>query len=282
MTVYVDVVIGINFLINFLILLCVKWISGAKTRGLGIVSSSLLGGVYSVFMFDARFEGFYSPLIKLVVAALMVIICFKSGKNFLKLVFYFYITAFAFAGAASYVSNLSGVTTVKNGMIYTENSIWVIIAACVISYFVIRYVLKHIRMNAKRYGEKTEVVISVAGKTASVVGMMDTGNSLLDPITLYPVVVVEYESIKAILPEELTEFLKEGSDISCNISRRYLDKIRLIPYSTVGSGDILKGFCPDYIKIKESGKEINEVIVAVIYEKLSGNNEFDAILNPLM
>lgn len=282
MTVYVDVVIGLNFTINFLILSCVKWISGAETRRAGLVSASLAGGIYAVFMFDSRFAVMYSPAAKIIMSVLIVSGCFQIKKNFLKLLFYFYITAFAFSGAAAFVSNLSGVLKMENGIFYTKNSVWVIIAGCIIACFIIRYVLKHMRMSKKRYGEKTEITVSVEGKSVNIKGMIDTGNSLLDPITLYPVVVVEYDCIKSILPEEISEFLKEGNDLNCNINRRYLSKIRLIPYNSVGANDILKGFRPDYIKINGTEKEIREVIVAVIYDKLSENNEFDAILNPLI
>ena len=135
-------------------------------------------------------------------------------------------------------------------------------------------------MNKKRYGEKTEITVSIEGKSAVITGFTDTGNALLDPITLYPVVVARYEALKEMLPDEICEFLKEGSNLNCNINRRYLSKIRLIPYSGVGSSDILKGFCPDFIIVKD--EKIKDVVIAVTYDKLSSDDEFDAILNPLM
>jgi len=281
MIVYVDVVISFNFIVNFLILCCVKWISGATQRRLGIFLSSLFGGVYSVFMFDERFKLLYGMPGKLIFSAIMVLICFKK-KNYIKLIFYFYIVAFAFSGAAVFINNITGVLTVRNGLFNYENSFWVVIAAAVAGCLIIGYVLRHMRMSKKRYGEKTDITLSVEGKEISVTGMMDTGNSLLDPITLYPVIVVEYDRISDCVPKEMSEFLKEGSDLNCNMNRRYLGKIRLIPYNSVGSCDILKGFRPDYVKIGNSDEKIKEVIIAVTYGKLSKNDEFDAILNPMM
>ena len=128
MTVYVDIVIGFNFTLNFLILCCVERISGIGSRKFGRIASAFLGGLYSVFMFDNRFYYFYSLPAKLIVSLAMIMVCFPFKGNFLKLLLYFYITAFAFSGAAAFASNFSGVLKVKNGMFYWENSIWVILA----------------------------------------------------------------------------------------------------------------------------------------------------------
>lgn len=282
MTVYVDVVILVNFILNYIILNCVMKLSGAKGRKKGIAISSTVGGLYSVFMFEKSFEPFYSPFVRFVFTILMIIIAFKINGNILKLVFYFYITAFAFSGLISFVANLNGVVIMKNGMYYVENSIWIIILAGVAGFFVIRYVMMHMKKNRIRYGEKTLITVCIEGKNAEIRGMLDTGNSLLDPITLYPVIVVEYDSIKSILPDEIKEFMKEGNDLNCNINRRYLNRIRLIPCNAVGHSEILKGFRPDYVKFEDKEERVEDVIVAVIYRKLSANDEFNAIMHPMV
>ena len=119
------------------------------------------------------------------------------------------------------------------------------------------------------------------GKKTEVMGLLDTGNLLLDPVTSYPVILVLYDNVEAVLPDELKEFLKDSSDLSSHLNRRYLKRIRLIPVRNSGSGSILKGFRPDYIVIKDGkNKVIKDVVVAVTYTALSENNEFNAILNP--
>ena len=281
MTVYADVVIAFNFTMNFLVLLCVRWVSGARLRWGGLLLSALLGGIYSVFMFDERFQLLYSFVPKIALSACMVVICFKIHKNFIKLIFYFYITSFAFCGVAVFINNFSGVLNVRNGIFYYENSIWLIIAACITGGFLVGYILKHMTYFKKRYGRKMKVTLSVEGREFSVTAMADSGNSLLDPITLFPVIVTEYECIKPYLPQEMADFLKEGSDLNCNMHRKYLSRIRLIPCTSIGGSDILKGFRPDYMKI-DGGEEIKDVIVAVTYGRISESNEFDAILNPMM
>ena len=79
----------------------------------------------------------------------------------------------------------------------------------------------------------------------------------------------------------MKKFLEEKENLCVNINRKIINKIRLIPYKNSSSNDILKGFKPDYIVIKEEKeRKITDVIIAVTYNKLSENNEFNAILNP--
>lgn len=282
MIVYVDVVFGFNFVMNYLILNCVRKISGVKTRKGGCVYGAAAGGIYSVFMFEPMLTALYSIGGKLLFSMLIILFCFRVRNNFIKLLFYFYITAFAFSGVCEFASNFFGVIQMKNGLIYSQNSIWILMAVCIIAASIISYVIRHMKISKKRYGEIISVTITLEGKSVTVKGMYDTGNSLLDPITLFPVTVVEFDSIKSILPEEIKEFLKEGSDLSCNINRRYLGRIRLVPYNSVGANDILKGFRPDMIKLENSENEIKDVVVAVIYNKLSKSDQFEAIVNPLI
>ena len=110
---------------------------------------------------------------------------------------------------------------------------------------------------------------------------MDTGNLLLDPITQYPVIVVDYKSIDSIVPEGIKEFFREEGNLNAVINRKYINKIRLIPCSDVGGTTVLKGFKPDFVIIKnKESKVYRDVIIAVSYKNLSQNNDFSAILNP--
>lgn len=282
MTVYIDVVIGVNFVMNYLILKCVRGLSGCKTRKAGIFRGALSGALYALFMFEKSLSFLYRFPSTLLVAVFILFSAFRIKNNFIKLLFYFYITSFAFSGAVGFVGNILGVVIMENGMFYTENSMWLVLAVGFLGFFIIRYVMLHMKKNRVRYGEKTTVSVCIEGKTTEIKGMLDTGNSLLDPITLYPVIVVEYESIKSILPAEIKEFMKEGNDLNCNINRRYLSRIRLIPCNAVGNSEILKGFRPDYIKIEGQEGLIEDVIIAVIYKKLSANDEFTAIMHPMV
>ena len=83
---YADVVILLNFVMNFLILRCVRSISGCKARKGGIFIGSLLGGFYSLFMFERELNFLYTPIFKLAFTIMIIIISYNIKGNFIKLV----------------------------------------------------------------------------------------------------------------------------------------------------------------------------------------------------
>ena len=169
----------------------------------------------------------------------------------------------------------------SNGFFYIENNLLAVLLGVVLSSFIVVISLKLIKRNTIKLRQIKTVDIFCDGKSVTVSGMLDTGNLLLDPITKYPVILVNFSDIKQIINEDLEKFLEENDNLCVNINRRIINKIRLIPYKNSSSNDILKGFKPDYIVIKEEKeRKITDVIIAVTYNKLSENNEFNAILNP--
>ena len=170
----------------------------------------------------------------------------------------------------------------ENGLFYIKNNIILFIPAAILTSAIIVSFLKILNRKNIKNLEKKEIEICIEGKKATVTGIIDTGNLLLDPITLYPVIVTDYEAIKEILPSGLCEFLKEENDLNIPVNRKYMTKIRLIPYKTVETSSVLKGFKPDFVTFTDENKILSDVIVAVSYRELSKNNEFNAILNPQM
>ena len=108
MTVYIDVVIGVNFVMNYLILKCVRGLSGCKTRKAGIFRGALSGALYALFMFENSLSFLYRFPTTLLVAVFILFSAFRIKNNFIKLLFYFYITSFAFSRAVSFAANRSG------------------------------------------------------------------------------------------------------------------------------------------------------------------------------
>ena len=97
--------------------------------------------------------------------------------------------------------------------------------------------------------------------------MIDTGNLLKDPITGTPVIVVEKQSLKEIIEEEILnqiEGILEGKYIDTKYTENYISKFRLIPFSSLGKQNgMLIGFKPDEVKIKFDDTEIKKTNVLI-------------------
>lgn len=277
MTVYWDMMFLINFAIDYIILYSTAKTLFLKRNIFKIISGALIGGIYGIFAFEKSFV--FNALTYIFVTFFILYVTF-SKLNF-KIVSTFYIISFLFGGISGYLNNLYGVIKMSNGFFYIENNLLAVLLGVVLSSFIVVIFLKLIKRNTIKLRQIKTVDIFCDGKSVTVSGMLDTGNLLLDPITKYPVILVNFSDIKQIINEDLEKFLEENDNLCVNINRRIINKIRLIPYKNSSSNDILKGFKPDYIVIKEEKeRKITDVIIAVTYNKLSENNEFNAILNP--
>lgn len=277
MTVYWDMMFLINFAIDYIILYSTAKTLFLKRNIFKILSGALIGGIYGIFAFEKSFV--FNTLTYIFVTFFILYVTF-SKLNF-KIVSTFYIISFLFGGISGYLNNLYGVIKMSNGFFYIENNLLAVLLGVVLSSFIVVISLKLIKRNTIKLRQIKTVDIFCDGKSVTVSGMLDTGNLLLDPITKYPVILVNFSDIKQIINEDLEKFLEENDNLCVNINRRIINKIRLIPYKNSSSNDILKGFKPDYIVIKEEKeRKITDVIIAVTYNKLSENNEFNAILNP--
>lgn len=277
MTVYWDIMFLINFTIDYLVLYSTSKAIFLNTNFLKMSLGAFIGGVYGIFIFE---QSWIFNIVTYILITLFILYIVFSKVD-LKTVLTFYLISFIFGGISNFFNNMYGVIKVSDGFFYIENNIFVIIAGVVLSSFLVIISLKIINRNNIKNNHIKTIDIFMEDKNTTIKGMIDTGNLLLDPITQYPVILASFDSIKEIIPDELKEFLKEGKDISANVNRKYLSKIRLIPYKNSTSNDILKGFKPDYIVIKDEGnKIIKDVIIAISYDNLSDDNEFNAVLNP--
>ena len=137
----------------------------------------------------------------------------------------------------------------------------------VFSYMVIVVISQ--KNKAEIYKEKkyVDVKITVKGNEIDVKGLIDTGNSLVEPITKKPVSVIEYEAVKQIEDK----MMKEG--------------VYIIPYKSVGKENgMLIGIRIDRMTINCDKEEyiIEKPIIAISQESVSAKEEYKIIINPLL
>ncbi len=118
---------------------------------------------------------------------------------------------------------------------------------------------------------------------------MDTGNSLVDPLTLKPVIVAEYKMLKSLFSEDVRLSLDqlESQNLTWIMSDIVQKGVpaRLIPFSSLGkSNGMLIGFVPDKAEIHDNcGVRVLDKCVVGIYNKqLSKDRSYGALLNPYM
>lgn len=174
MKVYLDLVIIINFLYDFLILASVSVLLKRHASLKKIIFGSLIG-MSSVLVLFLSLSKMTLLLFKIITSLSMVIITFgpkKIGEN----IFYFYIITIIIGGFQYLIT----------GNEYEVNIFIMGILSPIIIYLYIRSQKEYKKEITKLYN-----VIIIDGDLAyTLTGYMDTGNTLKDPITKYPVILV--------------------------------------------------------------------------------------------
>lgn len=65
--------------------------------------------------------------------------------------------------------------------------------------------------------------------------IIDTGNFLREPLTGKPVIIVEKDVLKNVIPVEILENMQEIINGTKILEEKYMSKIRLIPFSALGT-----------------------------------------------
>jgi len=296
--IYLDIIILENIVINYLILLVTARFSKSKASNLRLLLGSLLGAVYLVAMLLLPEMKVYTTILsKFLLSLAMIAVTFSYNKitSFLKTLVIFYASTFLFAGAgfALLFFNRGG-GIVRNGVVMSSVSLLntkstELLLALAVTFIILRVVWDIIQNRFLKEKMLVRIGIAFDKKVIELYALVDTGNSLHDPLTNMPVVVVEFTAIKELLPEEIRGIFERDSEndlnkvtttISCS---SWFSRFRLIPFTSLGKENgMLIGFRPDYIEIEneDEKKGVSNVIVGIYNKALSRNEKYKALLNP--
>ncbi|MDO5400174.1 MAG: sigma-E processing peptidase SpoIIGA [Eubacteriales bacterium] len=213
MEVYLDLVMLLNFLVDFLLLLGTNRLSGFPMSPGRCCIAAGLGAVYSGACVVPGFHFLGGTLWRLVSLGLMAAIAFGWDKSALRRGGVFILLSMALGGMAlSFGRGDFAAICLGAGLI------WLLCRAS--------------------FGEKiggreyVPLELSYQGRTAALIALRDTGNTLKDPVTGEPVLV-----ISGAAAQRLTGLTREQLRTPLEtLARRPIPGLRLIPYRAVGQG----------------------------------------------
>ena len=285
MTIYLDIVLLENILLNYIIILSTAIISKEKINFIRIILSSIVGGIFAIVTYITEIPMFSGILIKIVISMIMMKIAFQDHKmkRFLKILVFFYLVSFTFGGIAFMLLFFINPQNIKiNGNRFVGiYPLKITILAGGIGFIVISIVAQIIKNRMTKNNMICELEIFYKGKCKKIKTMLDTGNLLKEPISNADVIIVEKESLKEILNNDLLE------NIGTIIKGKWLEsenihsyKLKIIPFASLGNDNgLLIGFKPDYIKIYCEEEIIRDDVLIGIYNgKLTRNNMYTSLI----
>ncbi len=256
LTVYVDVLIILNILVNYFLLLAVRKITRSNVSRWRIAAGSLVGGASALLIFLEGL-GALMTVLKILTAFIMAAVTFgiKDFKIALKRLFWLFALSFVFGGLTlgAYIFFDTDIFLYTNGIVYFDIDITFLVVCSVFSYIVISVIAKFTDKKAPK-SQEYYTTVQYKGKAFSSTALMDNGNMLREPFSNLPVVMVEKAAFKGFnVPQE---------------------KILLIPVSTVNGETLIKAFKPDFIEY--NGVKTDRVYIG---ESVVPHDEYKIILN---
>lgn len=282
--VYVDILLTVNLFINYFLLLSCAEIMKTDFKRLRILSGAAIGAAASLIIFLPPLSQISEFIFKSFLSALIVFTSFgyKNFKRFTKLVFAFFAANMIFAGCmmALWIWLRPKGMVINNDVTYFNINIPTLLISCVICYGFVSLISRiAVKQNLRKM--KYKVAITFGGNTVNGTGYVDTGNSLKDCFSGYPVVVANENFIAPLFSKKESEALIKGF-ADTETPERLKNKIRLIPYGTVGGNGILTAFRPDSAEFKDEKGTVfrtDKIYIAVSKEKFS-SFDCDILLSP--
>lgn len=290
MTIYIDIVLIENLIMNYIILFTTAVVLKIKVSHIRLILASLLGAGYSIIAYMGIIKVYSSIILKIILSVLIIYIAFnpQNIKKMCKDLLLFYLVSFVFGGAAFaliYIIRPQNIL-MKNGLFLGTYTLKTVMLGAVVAFCIIIGAFAIIKNKISKKDMFCEIEILINQKKIKTKAMIDTGNMLKEPITNVPVIVVEHILLYSCMPKEILNNLKEimGGDfknIPCDIQEKYISKLKLIPFSSLGKQNgMLIGIRPEYVKvITDEQEKINKNVIIGIYEKsLTKKGEYQALI----
>ncbi len=286
MKIYLDIVLLENFIMNYIILFSTAIMSKTKISYLKIGIASFVAGVYSILNYIWNLGNLESIGIKFLISILIVLIGFHSRKlkTIIKQLILFYLVSFTFGGISFMLLFLVNPSSIvfENGLLVGSYPVKITIAGGLLGVVVISVVSYVIKDRMKTKSMLCDLEIFYKGEYQKLKTMIDTGNLLKEPISQTDVIIVEKNSLRGMISDDILDNLDNIMQGKWLASKDdiYAYKFKVIPFSSLGNENgLLIGFKPDYIKILDEEECIRDDVMIGIYNgKLCKSNLYTSLI----
>ena len=252
MVVYMDLVMVLNFLVDFLLLLATNRLAGFPSGTWRCAGGALMGAVYSGACLVPGFRFLGNLLWRCVSLGLIGMMAFGWDASALKRCGIFVLLSMAMGGIALSLGRGDLLSVVLCGVFCLLLS-WISFGG---------------QVGGREY---VPLKILYEGRSASCIALKDTGNTLRDPVTGEQVLVISLEManrLTGLTEQQLRHPLE-------TLALRPVPGLRLIPYRSVGNaGGFLLAKRFDDVTI---GEKKQSALVAFAVEGLGKGEVYQAL-----
>ena len=276
MVVYLDRVFLLNLLLDYLLLLAAAQLSGRTLHRLRLLACAAGGGAYAVLTFLPGCGFLRTPLCQLAVGSIIAL-CAYGGRGRPALLFL--LLSGGLAGFVLALGLWAGSPTGLLGRVYRGEVSWPLLLGAALGFYVL---LRLLLGQGARHGggELLKITISVCGRKQTVTALHDTGNTLRDPVSGRPALVLERNAAEELWPPEVAAVLASPLPPEEKMARLHRQgaavTFSLLPFRSVGTpAGLLLAARSDYIEI--NGRRYPRTPVALSEHPVSDGGGYHAL-----
>lgn len=274
--VYLDRVVLLNGLVDYLLLLGTAQLSGLPLRRIRLLVWAALGGLYAGAVFLPGLTMLRHPVCRIVVGGIMALGAFRGRWRQTGV---FFLLSAALAGVVLALGLAAGSPYALVQRMWQADISWpVLVIAAALFYAALHLVMGQAARH--RGGELLQVTIVINGKKETVTALHDTGNTLRDPVSGHPALVLEQQATAALWPPEVARILAQPAPPEEKMARLYQTgspvRFTLLPFRAVGTAaGLLLAVRSDYIEVE--GRRYPRTPVALSEQPVSDGGGYHAL-----
>ena len=280
MTIYLDEIFVINLLMDAFMLWATGKLLQRPVPVLRLLISAILGAIYGVIIF-------------LPACIWMAWFAFGWGnwRLYLKTVIYLYLVSFVLCGATIALMYFFGQQIVQtwSGIALIEvefRFIW-LVGGVILILFIVQLLHKAIQKSMEHSVQIATVTIRLRNKTEQLRLLVDSGNCLTDPISGVPVIVVQRKCVQSLFTDAELQYMEVGTADAVLRLPDLSDRLRLLPFQTVGYRGLMLGVRLDELQIQASNMQgmstvRKDVVMALSPQQFVSDGSYQGVIPPLL
>ena len=288
---YVDILVGTNFIFNVYLLWLTSLVSRSGKPPGRILLGAALGAIFTLtLLLPESLPVFITILFP--AAMVFVTFCPFTPRQGLRLLGTFYVITLLSGGALIALQLMRGREPFVLGsgaFILNSPSLMPLVLTLALVTGMIRIIwlgISGLQHNASWQGQ---VTLRTEGKEKTMEALVDTGNSLREPVSGSPVIIVYYREVMSLL--EGLNVLQEDSQrskllqLTDNLSASVGAGIYIVPFKSLGKGaGYLPGFRPQEVVVSVGEKQCTwskgQVVVCLSPGRVSTARHSLALVHP--
>ena len=251
--VYLDRVVLLNLAVDYLLLLATARLAGLPLRRRRLGLCAALGAAYAAAVFLPGCRGLAHPLCRLAAGTAMCRLAWRRERRPWRLTALFFLLSGALAGLLLAMGLAAGSPEALLCRVYHADISWPVLLGSAIGFGLLLHLV--FRQGARHEGgELMDVTVSLQGRRQRLRALHDTGNTLRDPVSGQPVLVLEQDALRELWPPEAARIVEMRLPPEEKMARLHrLDgtcRWSLLPFCAVGTeAGLLLAVRSDYVKV---------------------------------